>query len=112
VNKPFFSEFTDDDEWTTWNKRGDKVLHIEITKISDLFLIAPLSANTLAKIANGLADNLLTCVSRAWDLFSKPFLVAPAMNTQMYKHPITDKQLKELESFGVQIIPAVVKKLM
>ena len=52
------------------SQRGDPVLHIELRKWADICLIAPLSANTLAKIANGLADNLLTSTLRAWD-FSK-----------------------------------------
>lgn len=52
--------------------------------------MAPLSANTLAKIANGLCDNLLTCVVRAWD-FAKPLVVAPSMNTLMWESPFTDK---------------------
>ncbi len=54
---------------------GDPVLHIELRRWADVLLVAPLSANTLAKMANGLADNLLTCVVRAWD-FSKPLLVS------------------------------------
>lgn len=53
---------------------GDPVLHIELRKWADLLVIAPLTANSLAKLANGMADNLLTCVARAWD-YRKPFLV-------------------------------------
>ncbi|EGG21028.1 phosphopantothenoylcysteine decarboxylase [Cavenderia fasciculata] len=59
--------FQDQDEWDSWSKRDDPVLHIELRKWADAILIAPLSANTLAKIANGMADNLLTSVIRAWD---------------------------------------------
>lgn len=80
----------DDDEWSCWNKREDPVLHIELRKWADVFLVAPLSANTLAKMANGLCDNLLTCVARAWD-FKRPLLVAPAMNTLMWESPFTAK---------------------
>ena len=50
---------------------------------ADVFVIAPLDANTLAKLSTGMADNLLTCVARAWD-FSKPIVVCPAMNTAMW----------------------------
>ena len=53
---------------------GDPVLHIELRRWADVLLLAPLSANTLAKAASGLCDNLLTCVVRAWD-FDKPLLV-------------------------------------
>ena len=50
--------FRDEDEWA-WRTRGDPVLHIELRKWAELLLIAPLSANTLAKLSNGLCDNLL-----------------------------------------------------
>jgi len=102
--------FTDDDEWAIWRKVSDPVQHIELRKWADLMIIAPLSANTLAKLANGLCDNLLTSIGRAWD-FGKPFLVAPAMNTFMYKHPYTDKQLKMLEEIGIEVVKPVSKKL-
>ena len=92
------SFFRDSDEWGSWKKKGDPVLHIELRKWADIFLIAPLSANTLAKLANGLSDNLLTCIFRAWDFslkegeeaksgkskLKKPIILAPAMNTFMF----------------------------
>ena len=84
-------------------------------------VIAPLSANTLAKIAGGFADNLLTSIVRAWELpgrhvadgagdgggarRGKPLLVAPAMNTEMWIHPLTAPQLDVLTAtLGVTII--------
>lgn len=70
----------DADEWSMWNGRGDPVLHIDLGKWATVLIIAPLDANTLAKIANGLCDNLLTCVLRAWELkIGKPVLFCPAM---------------------------------
>lgn len=91
--------------------KGQPIRHIELRDWADLFLIAPLTANTLAKIANGLCDNLLTNIARAWDS-QKPLLVTPAMNTVMWEHPITEKQLKLLESFyNFHIIQPTVKKL-
>lgn len=102
--------YTDEEEWATWKKIGDPVLHIELRKWADVLVIAPLSANTLAKIAGGLCDNLLTCVVRAWN-FSKPLLVAPAMNTLMWENPFTSRQVATLEELGVRIIPPVSKKL-
>ncbi len=87
----------DKDEWINEYKVHESpVLHIELREWADLFLVAPLSANTLAKLANGLADNLLTCVARAWDL-NKPIVVAPAMNTQMWEHPATEEHLLRLD---------------
>ena len=64
----------DEEEWHQWQKKGDPVLHIELRKWADLLVVAPLSANTLAKLALGLCDNCLTSVVRAWD-WSKPLLV-------------------------------------
>ncbi|GFO11771.1 phosphopantothenoylcysteine decarboxylase-like [Plakobranchus ocellatus] len=101
---------SDKDEWEMWSRIGDPVLHIELRRWADLFLIAPLDANTLAKIAGGLCDNLLTCVVRAWD--SKcPLLFAPAMNTYMWEHPITATQIETLKGFGYQEVPCVSKLL-
>uniref|UniRef100_A0A0B6ZDI2 Flavoprotein domain-containing protein n=1 Tax=Arion vulgaris TaxID=1028688 RepID=A0A0B6ZDI2_9EUPU len=68
---------TDTDEWEAWSSIQDPVLHIELRKWADIMLIAPLDANTLAKIATGLCDNLLTCVARAWDP-QRALLFAPA----------------------------------
>jgi len=102
---------SDQDEWDSWSQRGDPVLHIELRKWADLCVVAPLSANTLAKISMGMADNLLTSVLRAWD-FSKPVCVAPAMNTFMWDHPVTRPQVERLQSWGYIVIPPVVKTLV
>lgn len=90
----------DEDEWPGKTsgqryRRDDPVLHIELRRWADLFLIAPLDANTLAKLANGLADNCLTCVWRAWDT-SRPVVLAPAMNTLMWEHHLTNRHLREI----------------
>ncbi|KAK4873372.1 hypothetical protein RN001_015401 [Aquatica leii] len=103
--------YDDSDEWNAWQQRGDPVLHIDLGKWADVFVIAPLDANTLAKIANGMCDNLLTCVARAWDV-SKPLLFCPAMNTRMYTHPLTMGQISLLESWGYKLVPVVNKTLM
>lgn len=102
--------YTDDDEWSTWKKIGDEVLHIELRKWADIMVIAPLSANTLAKIAGGLCDNLLTCIVRAWD-YKKPLFVAPAMNTLMWNNPFTDRHLQTINQLGIILIPPVTKRL-
>lgn len=83
-------------EWAAWQDRGDPVLHIDLAKWADLFLIAPLDANTLGKIASGICDNILTCVARAWDP-NKPLLFCPAMNTKMWDHPVTAPQVYFIE---------------
>ncbi len=106
--------WVDKDEWQDdYKVHESPVLHIELREWADIFLIAPLSANTLAKLANGLADNLLTCVARAWDR-KKPFIIAPAMNTEMWLHPATDEHLGRLKRWMMQkfiLIHPVVKML-
>lgn len=97
----------DEDEWPGRGERryqrGDPVLHIELRRWADLLLIAPLDANTLAKLALGLSDNCLTCVWRAWDR-SRPAVLAPAMNTLMWEHPATARHLRQLaEDAGADI---------
>ncbi|MED6254852.1 hypothetical protein ATANTOWER_001171 [Ataeniobius toweri] len=103
--------YTDKDEWELWTQRSDPVLHIELRRWADLLIIAPLDANTLGKIANGICDNLLTCVVRAWDT-SRPLLFCPAMNTAMWLHPITAQQVSGLKEFGYVEIPCIAKKLV
>uniref|UniRef100_A0A8C4ZZN0 Phosphopantothenoylcysteine decarboxylase n=1 Tax=Gadus morhua TaxID=8049 RepID=A0A8C4ZZN0_GADMO len=94
-----------------WTQRSDPVLHIELRRWADLFVIAPLDANTLGKIASGICDNLLTCVVRAWES-SRPLLFCPAMNTAMWNHPITARQIASLKDFGYVEIPCIAKKLV
>ncbi|KAG2493200.1 hypothetical protein HYH03_008620 [Edaphochlamys debaryana] len=89
----------DEAEWRQWRSVGDPVLHIELRRWADALVVAPLSANSLAKMANGMADNLLTCVVRAWD-FAKPMLLAPAMNTAMWASPFTARHLDTLVQLG------------
>lgn len=97
--------FRDEDEWpgkTTGRvyQRDDPVLHIELRRWADILLIAPLDANTLAKIAIGLCDNCLTCVWRAWD-WQRPIVLAPAMNTLMWDHPLTVRHLQAFYELAV-----------
>ncbi|CAG4982824.1 unnamed protein product [Colias eurytheme] len=110
--KQLKSDFYDDaSEWLTWQKRGDPVLHIELGKQADMMVIAPLDANTLAKISVGICDNILTSTVRAWDM-TKPLLFCPAMNTRMWEHPITAKQIATLREWGYEEIPPISKLLM
>src|SRR4051812_46972840 len=98
--------FRDADEWPGERyDRDDPVLHIELRNWADVFLIAPLDANTLAKLAVGLCDNCLTCVWRAWDM-AKPVILAPAMNTHMWMHPFTKRHLRAIGAdFGASHVP-------
>ena len=76
--------------------------HLDLARSSDLMLVAPASANTLGRMAAGLADDLLTSCYLA---FQGPVMVAPAMNTRMWEHPATRANLVALAARGVEIIP-------
>lgn len=85
------------------SNHGEWNNHVELGLWADLFVIAPTSANTLAKMATGLCDNLLM----ATYLSAKcPVWVAPAMDLDMYKHPATSKNLNTLTNFGIRVLPA------
>lgn len=81
------------------------VAHVSLAKKADVMLIAPASANVIGKIANGIADDMLTTTVMA---STAPVLISPAMNTHMYENPIVQDNLQKLERFGYKIIaPAV-----
>ena len=81
----------------------ERIAHIDLAQSADLILIAPASANMLAKMAHGLADDLLsTCLLAAPS--ATPLLVAPAMNTVMWDHPATRANLATLQARGVQSV--------
>jgi phosphopantothenoylcysteine decarboxylase len=112
--------YFDADEWAEPWVRGNKILHIELRRWADIMVIAPFSANELAKLTQGRSDNLLLSVARAWDTTGlidpvrdipgvrwpeeqtgarrkKRILVAPSMNTAMWFQPITKQQVHVLE---------------
>ncbi|WKY13748.1 hypothetical protein Q1695_004523 [Nippostrongylus brasiliensis] len=104
--------YDDRDEWSMWRNRGDAVLHIELRKWADAMLIAPLDANSLAKIAVGICDNLVTSIVRAWDP-RKPLYFAPAMNTMMWENPLTFQHRNTLKDLlRYKEIPPMEKELM
>jgi phosphopantothenoylcysteine decarboxylase / phosphopantothenate---cysteine ligase len=79
----------------------DPLSHLELVRNADAFLIAPATANTIAKLAHGLADNLLTSAALA---AACPVLVAPAMNNHMYEHAATQANLALLRERGVTVV--------
>jgi phosphopantothenoylcysteine decarboxylase/phosphopantothenate--cysteine ligase len=97
-NNPVYVDFINENpEEEKWNS------HVDLGLWADYFLIAPITANTLSKIASGEADNLLV----ATYLSAKcPVILAPAMDLDMYQHPSTHENLAKLKSFGHAIIPA------
>lgn len=81
------------------------VEHVALAKRADIFVVAPASANVIGKIANGIADDMLTTTIMAC---KAPKLIAPAMNTNMFENPIVQDNIKKLESYGMEMIePAV-----
>lgn len=110
--------YSDAHEWMQYNEvKKDRVLHIDLRDWAHMMLVAPLSANSLACIANGQAGNLLTSIIRAWPFndigkIDKPILLAPAMNTSMWLHPITQEHLLKLrQDWGFSVMQPIPKLL-
>ncbi len=78
-----------------------EIQHISLAKKADLFLIAPATANLIGKIANGIADDMLTTTVMATNA---PVIIAPAMNVNMYNNPIVQGNIRKLEDFGYDFI--------
>lgn len=85
-----------------------QITHISLAEQADLLLIAPATANTIGKIAHGIADNLLTCTVMAT---KAPILIAPAMNVNMYENRIVKENIKRLEEIGYYFVEPRVGKL-
>lgn len=85
--------------------------HISLAGWADIFVIAPITANTISKFASGIADNLITSVFNAYLGSKKPALIAPAMNTGMLNNPFVQKNIKALEKEGVKIVESRVAEL-
>lgn len=90
---PVLTDLFDEQSWAN---------HVELGRWADVMVIAPLSCNTLAKMANGQCDNLLLAVYLS---ATCPVVVVPAMDEDMWRHPATKENLKKLESFGNKILP-------
>ncbi|KAM5539441.1 hypothetical protein V8D89_006893 [Ganoderma adspersum] len=113
IEKASVRVWRDKDEWGPHGdyKIGDPILHIELRRWADIVLIAPCSANSLSKIANGLCDNLATSLLRALAP-TTPTYVFPAMNTLMYEHPLTEQHLRIVrEVIGYNVVGPIGKKL-
>lgn len=85
------------------DRPGDPIHHISLSKEADLFLIAPCTANVIAKLAHGIADDLLTTTALAT---TAPIVIAPAMNVNMYENVATQENMKTLRSRGISFIDA------
>ncbi len=106
VGKASFEGLTRNKIETEMFNCADPIPHINLAQNwADLILSYPCSANTINRLAAGLADDLFGAVCLA-NNFEKPLLIAPAMNTQMFLHPSVQENLKKLESWGAKILPA------
>lgn len=85
-------------------KHQDPVLHVNICEQNDLLLIAPATANIIGKMANGIADDLLSSTYLA---FYKKVVIAPAMNTHMWEHPAVRENIARLKARGVEVIEPI-----
>jgi phosphopantothenoylcysteine synthetase/decarboxylase len=93
---PVVTSLYDEDE-------GWQPAHIDLADSADLLVIAPATANVIAKLANGIADDALTCIALALNPKVK-ILIAPAMNGKMWLHPATQQNVKMLKSRGAEFI--------
>ena len=93
---PVITDLYDEEE-------GWKPAHIELADNADLFLVAPATANVLAKLAHGLADDALTCIALALQPKAK-ILLAPAMNGKMWQHAATQQNIAALKARGIEFV--------
>jgi len=84
---------------------GKAMDHINLARWADLALVAPATANTLNRLAGGLADDLVGSLYLAWEIQKKPWWVAPAMNVAMFNHALTQASLAKLTGLGVRVLP-------
>ncbi len=90
------------DQWQSMT--GNAMPHIELTRNADAVIVAPATADFLAKLAHGLADDLLTTLALARDQTRTPLLVAPAMNVEMWDNPATQRNVAQLRADGIEIL--------
>lgn len=89
----------------TFSSQDYCVKHVSLVEESDIFVLAPATANTIGKLANGICDNLLTSLLCA---FNKPVIFAPAMNTNMWQNPSVQKNIKTLSELGyIMVTPGI-----
>ncbi len=97
IGKLTFKALTREEVLSDWRDGKTGLEHIFWARWPDVFVIAPASANTIAKLRVGLTDNFLTSLALAYD---KPIVIAPAMNTKMYKNPATEENISVLKERG------------
>ena len=96
--------FTSQWDARTSGGEANNMAHINLSREADAILIAPCSADFMAKLLHGRADDLLSLMCLARPMASVPLLIAPAMNREMYAHPATQRNLAQLQSDGTQVL--------
>jgi phosphopantothenoylcysteine decarboxylase/phosphopantothenate--cysteine ligase len=96
--RPVFSDL--------WEE-GRALDHIELARSADLALVCPATANTINRLSAGLAGDPVTTLFLAWELKSKPWWIAPAMNGRMWEHPATAESIARLRGWGVRVLDPV-----
>lgn len=86
---------------------GHALDHIKLARSADLAIVCPATANTISRLAHGLGDDPIGALFLAWEMKSKPWWIAPAMNGQMWNHPSTGESLDKLRSWGVRVLDPV-----
>lgn len=95
TGQPVFSDL--------WEE-GRAMDHIDLARWADLALVCPATANTINRLAAGLADDAIGTLFLAWEMKKKPWWIAPAMNVAMLDHPLTQASLKTLAATGARIL--------
>lgn len=91
--------------FTNLYEAGRTMDHIRLARWADAALLCPATANSLNRLAAGLADDAIGALFLAWEIASKPWLIAPAMNATMWDHPATRASRERLAGFGARILP-------
>ncbi len=84
---------------------GRAMDHIRLARWADAALLCPATANSLNRLATGLADDAIGALFLAWEFTSKPWLIAPAMNATMWEHPATAASRRRLAEYGARLLP-------
>ena len=99
--------YRDDDEWNfryTEFNMPLRASHLALCDWADCVIVAPVTCNTMGKIANGIADNLLTSVFVAWQYRNKPVILCPACNTNMWNNVTTQRNVEKLRDLGIDLV--------
>ena len=91
--------------FTDLYEAGRTMDHIRLARWADIALLCPATANTINRLAAGVADDPIGALFLAWELDRKPYLVAPAMNATMWDHPATRAAREKLAGFGARLLP-------